>query len=81
MKKTPINWISIRIAGFTAVAFYVLSGFAHPTPLSKPTAPLNDAHAVLGAGAFKHDLYFGDDRDTLPSLAPKEAHLLTYYGG
>lgn len=81
MKKSKLSWISSGTVGAAAVAFYFLSGLPNPVPAIEHTETVMTISAELGTRAFKHDLYFGDDRDTLNNLAKEDLLLLAHYGG
>ncbi|MFC7522322.1 hypothetical protein ACFQRK_00080 [Parapedobacter sp. GCM10030251] len=81
MRQTQFKWISSCATGVVAMAFYLVSGLPNSNNTFDRTDTAIANPDALGSGLFKHDLYFGDDRDTLNSLATEDLQLLAYYGG
>ncbi len=81
MKKTQSKWITYCATGALAATFYLLSGLPHPAAATDQPGAAWAVSAVTGSGAFKHNLYFGNGRDSLRGASQEQLLLLTRYGG
>lgn len=83
-KKQPSSLPMTASTACLAAGFYLLTALPSQEPAISINSAAGEHVAIQGAAAFKHDLYFGDDRGKPKKptrMSVKDEELLADYGG